>query len=330
MSQAVNLPSSTDNPIDVKAAVLQAEQQIRPYIRETLLEYSDAFSQISHSQVFLKLENLQLTGSFKIRGAINKLLSLTPEQRAQGIVAASSGNHGVAVAYGLKKFGIPGEIFVPETVASTKLEAIQRLGVTVRKYGDDAGLTESYARSYAAQNGKSYVAPYNDLQVLGGQGTIAVELVRQLNQIDAVFVPVGGGGLISGIAGYLKAVYPQVSIIGCSPQNSPVMAESVKAKRIVEMASQPTLSDGTAGGVEAGAITFELCQSWVDEFVLVSEAEICQAMRLFLETQHQLLEGAAGAAIAGFLKHRGFQNRNVAIIVCGANISLTTLKSILP
>ena len=319
-----------DLMLDLKTEILQAEQKIRSYIRETPLDYSLALSRSANCQVFFKLENLQLTSSFKVRGAMNKLLSLTPQQRERGVVTASSGNHGAAIAYGLGKLKIPGIIFVPENASKTKIEAIARFGGEVLMHGKDSVITENYARTYAEQNNKVYISPYNDLQVIGGQGTIAIELARQLEQIDAVFVPVGGGGLISGIAGYLKSVLPNVRVIGCLPENSPVMAESIKANRIIERESLPTLSDGTAGGVEQNAITFDFCRSFVDEFVLVSEAEIASAMKLFIETHHQLLEGAAGVAIAAFWQARTrFRDRNIVIIICGANISLETLKTIL-
>lgn len=316
--------------MNLPAEFTQAEERIRPYIRETPLDHALALSETGQSNVYLKLENLQYTGSFKLRGAMNKLLSLTPEERAQGIVTASSGNHGAATAYGLNRLGLPGQIFVPENASPVKVEMIRRLGAQVHPYGHDSGLTELYARDYAGQRGLVYISPYNDEQIIAGQGTIGVELARQLERIDAIFVTVGGGGLISGIAGYLKAVRPQTIVIGCLPENSPVMAESVKAGQIVEMESLPTLSDGSAGGIEPGAITFELCQKLVDEFVLVSEAEIKAAMRLILETQHLLIEGAAGVAVAAYLKiAERFRAQNVVIVLCGANISLEALKTVI-
>jgi threonine dehydratase len=167
--------------------------------------------------------------------------------------------------------------------------------------------------------------------VIAGQGTIAAELARQCSQIDAVFIAVGGGGLAAGVAGYLKAtVSPQVKIIGCLPENSPEMAVSVKAGRFIEMETKPTLSDGTAGGFEPGAITFDLCRELIDEYVLVSEQEIAVAMRQFMETHHMLIEGAAGVALAGYLKLKErFRRRNIVIIICGSNISLATLKMVL-
>lgn len=317
--------------LDIKAEVLAAQQRIRSYIRMTPLKYSSVFSQITGCNAFLKLENLQFTGSFKVRGAMNKLLTLTPSQQAKGVVTASSGNHGAATAFGLHKLNLSGIIFVPENASQTKVKKIEELGANIQFHGLDSGLTEGFARSYAERHDMTYISPYNDLQVIGGQGTIAIELMQQLPQadLDMVFVAVGGGGLISGIAGYLKSVKNKVKIIGCSPENSPVMAASVKAGNILDMVSLPTISDGTAGGVEAGALTFDICRTLVDDYVLVSEAEIHAAMRLFMESSHQIIEGAAGAAIAAFLKYKEhLQGKNVAVIICGANISSDVLKSI--
>ncbi len=316
--------------MNLPAESTQAEPRIRPHVRETPLELGLALSQRGESRVYLKLENLQPTGSFKLRGAMNKLLSLTPAQRARGIVAASSGNHGAAVAYGLSCLSLRGRIFVPEHASPTKVEMIRRLGAEVHLHGDDCSVTELYARAYADRHGLVYISPYNDEQIIAGQGTIGVELARQLDPIHAVFVTVGGGGLISGIAGYLKAVMPGVKIIGCLPEHSPVMVESIRAGRIVEMESLPTLSDGSAGGIEPGAITFALCQRLVDDYVLVSEEEIKAAMRLVIEDQHMLIEGAAGVAVAAYLKTiERFRTQNVVIVICGANIEFETLKSVL-
>jgi len=316
--------------IDIKQEVLRAAQRIRPYIRETPLEYSFHLSQLSGSHVFLKLENLQHTGSFKARGAMNKLLSLTPVQRAKGVVAASTGNHGAAVAFGMNKLAMRGIVFVPENASPTKLEAIRALGAEIQVHGKDSAITESYARRYAEENGQTYVSPYNDPAIIAGQGTIAEEISRQIDHVDAVFVSLGGGGMISGIAGFLKSIDARVRVIGCSPENSPVMIESIKANQIIEMESQPTLSDGTAGGIEPNAITFDLCRRLVDEYVKVSEDEIKAAMLLFMETQHQLIEGAGGVAIAAFLKRQEFfRGKNIVIVICGGNLSMETLRAIL-
>jgi threonine dehydratase len=316
--------------MNIHAEVTQAAKRIGSYIRETPLISSILLGDDQGGGVFLKLENLQHTGSFKVRGALNKLLTLTPEQRAQGIVTASSGNHGAAVAYGLRLLGTRGLIFVPEHASPAKVELIRRLGAEVRQHGADSVVAEDYARGYAERHGLIYISPYNDPQVVAGQGTIGAELARQLDRIDAVFVAVGGGGLIAGIAGYLKVARPGLTVVGCLPEASPVMAESVRAGRIVEMESGPTLSDGTAGGIEAGAITFDMCRALVDDYVLVDEEEIAAAIRTVIEAEHMLIEGAAGVAVAAYRKRQAdFRGKNVAIVLCGANISLQTLKSIL-
>lgn len=317
-------------PTHILQAILQAEQQIRPYIRKTPLEYSHHLSKSTSSQVYLKLENLQLTGSFKVRGAMNALLSLPGEQIARGVVTASSGNHGIAVAYGLNTLKINGTIFLPEDTSPAKIAAISNYGVDTRFWSTDCLETEMHARSYAEQNDMLYISPYNNLQVVGGQGTIGFEICQQIKQVDVVLVALGGGGMISGIAGYLKTVFPRAEVIGCSPVHSPVMAKSVQAGHILEMESLPTLSDGTAGGIEKDTITFPLCQGLVDDYILVSEEEIRKAMRSFIETHHMLIEGAAGVPLAALLKvPERFQGRTVVIVLCGANISLETLKSVI-
>ncbi len=316
--------------MNVLEKVLRAEERIRPHIRETILEFSPVLSELGRAKVYCKLENLQHTGSFKARGAMNKLLSLTEEQRARGVVTASTGNHGAAVAYSLHKLNASGLVFVPENADPSKVRAIEWLGAEVRHYGQDCAEAEVHAREYAAQKRMVYISPYNDPQVIGGQGTLGVELARQLEHIDAVYASLGGGGLVSGIAGYLKSVQPGVQIIGCSPENSQVMIQSVKAGRILDLLSLPTLSDGTAGGIEAGAITFDLCRALVDDYVTVTENEIKSNLRLFIEAHHILIEGAAAVAVASYLKTRErFVDKNVVIVICGANISLETLQKVL-
>ncbi len=317
-------------PKNIKKEVQLAEKRIRLHIRETILEHSLYLSQHGNANVYCKLENLQFTGSFKTRGAMNKVLSLTPEEQRHGVVSASTGNHGAAVAFSLNKLNTSGIIFVPEIASSNKVEAIERLGAEVRYFGQDCVEAEAHARKYASENQMTYISPYNDLQVAAGQGTIGIELARQLDTFNAVFVSLGGGGLISGIAGYLKSINPNVHIIGCSPENSQVMIQSVKAGKILDLPSLPTLSDGTAGGLEPGAITFELCQALVDDYITVTEDEIKESLRLFMQTHHMMIEGAAAVAIASYLKmFERFKGKNVVIIICGANISLEILKGIL-
>ena len=316
--------------MDIAAEVVAAKKAIGPYIRETYLEHSPFYSRMTGAQVHFKLENLQHTGSFKLRGAMSKLLSLTADEKRRGVVTASTGNHGAAFAYGLSKVKGTGLVFVPENASPTKVAAIERLGAEVRHFGNDSGETEAYARQYAAENQMTHLPPYNDIKVIGGQGTIGYELAKQLDRIDAAFVALGGGGMISGIAGYLKSVNPAVHIIGCSPENSQVMIQSVKAGRILDLPSLPTLSDGTAGGIEPGSITLEFCRDLVDDFITVTEDEIKDSLREFMQTQHMLIEGSAAVAVAACKKEAGrFPGQNVVVVICGGNISTETLKEIL-
>lgn len=283
----------------------------------------------SEHQVFLKLENLQHTGSFKLRGAMNKLLSLSTTEKEKGVVTASTGNHGAAVAYGLKTLGINGLVCVPTNASVAKINNIQRYGARIHQYGDDGVIAERYARDFALQNNMTYISPYNDPTVIAGQGSIGVELSQQLQSIDTIMIALGGGGLLSGIALYLKSLMPNLKVIACSPENSKVMMDSIRAGQILDLPSEPTLSDGTAGGVEENAITFDLCKNLIDDFVTVSEEEIKVAFRIFLETHHMLIEGAAAMVLACHEKIKDQLKGNVVLVMCGANISLETLKAVL-
>lgn len=319
---------------EIPNAVKRAEERIRPHIVETPLQYSPYFSRRTGANVYFKLESLQVTSSFKARGAMSKVLSLSKEELARGVVAASTGNHGAAVAYGLSRLGAKGIVFMPENASEAKVEAIRSLGAEVRFHTNDGGKAEEFARQYARERGLVFISPYNDPDVIAGQGTIGLELSRQLERIDFLFVTVGGGGLISGAAGFLKPARPPLKVIGCHPANDAAMYASVQAGKIVDFDAKPTISDGSAGNVEPGAITFELCRSLVDDWALVSEEEIYSAMRNYLAHEHQLLEGSAGVAIAAFLrqhaeKPESVTAKNVVIVICGARISLKTLKSIL-
>lgn len=315
---------------DVMREALKAENRIRPYIRETPIEFSPYLSQIYNSNVHLKLENIQITGSFKLRGAMNKFLSLAEEEKKRGIMTASTGNHGLAFAYATHLFGAQGTIILPENADPTKVEALKQYGPEISYFGDDCIKTERHARSLAEKQRLAYIPPYNDPQVIGGQATIGIELTRQLSKIDTVLAPVGGGGLIAGIAGYLKSVDNNIEIIGCQPKNSCVMSKSIEVGHILDIESLPTISDGSAGGIEEDSITFPICQNHVDNFILLTEQEIIDAILLIMKKHYLLIEGAAALSVAAFLKHKErFQGKNVVLILSGAKISLNTLKGIL-
>jgi threonine dehydratase len=278
------------------------------------------------AELLVKNEHLQHTGSFKVRGALAKLLAVGTAERARGVVAASSGNHGLGVAYALAAVGGRGTVFVPEGASPIKVAAIRHLGTEVVHRGRETGETEALARRYADGNGLVYVSPYNDLDVIAGQGSIGLELIDQAGELDAVVVSVGGGGLVAGIAATLKSRAPHVRVVGASPANDAAMAASVRAGHVVGIDPRPTISDGTAGGIEPGAVTLPLCTELVDEWVLVDELDIRAALRQFLDTQHQLIEGAAAVAVAAALRLApNLPGRRVAVVSCGANISAETL-----
>jgi len=315
---------------DLLNEVQAAAHRIGAHTRRTPVEPSAFLGAETGARVHLKLENLQRTGSFKIRGAMNVLLSLDADQRSRGVVTASTGNHGLGVATGAREIGCSALVFAPRTANASKLETLRAGGAEVRLVGDDCALAEAAAREHARESGRTYISPYNDPLVVAGQGTIGLELAADLESLDAVFVAVGGGGLVSGIGGYLAAAGREVEVIGCSPRNDASMQASLEAGRIVEVEALSTLSDGTAGAVEPGSITFPMCQEVVDEFALVSEEQIASSLRDVIAHHHSLIEGAAAVAVAGLRSMgRRFEGKDVAVVLCGANIDPATLRELL-
>ncbi len=305
----------------ITGLVEETYESIAGMIRTTPCRHFAKLSSKAGAEVYLKLENLQYSGSFKIRGVAAKVFLLDPGDEGKSFIAASTGNHGAAFSRVMHELGLKGELFLPRNVSPAKLKAIHESGLDYELLGDDIVETEVHARSYAREFGRVFIPPYNDMAVVAGQGTIAMELVAQLEGFDAVLVPVGGGGLISGIGGYLKELNPEVEIIGCQPVNSPVMAESIKAGGILDRDSLPTLSDGTAGGIEPEAVTFELCRKYVDDFILLEEGEIAEAMRFVYEYENMVIEGAAALSVAAVLKRREyFAGRRIVCLVTGSRI----------
>lgn len=315
--------------VDLAFEVARANVRLRPGVLTTPTVPAPWLTARAGGEVRLKLENVQATGSFKLRGATNALLQLPPSQRSPGVVAASSGNHGLGVAAAAAQLGVRATVFVPTTTAAANREAIGALGALVELYGDDCVDTEQHARRVAAATGRAYVSPYNDAAVIAGQGTVAVELLEQWPEVEVVYVALGGGGLIAGMAAFAKLARPGVEFVACSPAASPAMAECVRRGRIVDVPCGTTLSHSTAGGVEPGAITFPLCRDLVDRFVDVDEPAIARAVLDTLQHQHLLIEGAAGVAIAGCLADQERRGRRAAIVVCGGNLPLATLRELL-
>jgi len=314
----------------MRAVIEETLRRIAPHVCRTDCRHAPALSDEVGGDVHLKLENTQHSDSFKLRGVVNKILSLSEEDSKKLLVAASTGNHGAAFAHALNLFGLRGKLFMPKTSAVVKVENVRSTGVPFELVGEDCIEAEAHAAAFARSGGHVWISPYNDLEVVHGQGTVAVELMEQLGKIDAVLVPVGGGGLISGIACYLNAVDPSIEVIGCQPVNSCVMHESIKAGEILDIESLPTISDGTAGGIESGSVTFDLCRRHVDSFILLEEAEIVAAMRILHEKEGETIEGAAALSSAAVLKERQrFAGRRIALIISGGRVDEATMARVL-
>ncbi|WP_406051225.1 pyridoxal-phosphate dependent enzyme [Kribbella sp. NBC_00889] len=319
-------PAEAAERSELVAPKLREHLPLTPFVR------FGAFSDELGAEVLVKSEHLQRTGSFKARGSMAKILTLTDEQRQAGVVTASTGNHGLGVGNALATLGGHGIVYLPENASPSKVAALRRLGLELRAEGNDSGVLEPKARAYADEHGLTYVPPYNDPDIIAGQGTVAVEILEQLGgePLDAVVVAVGGGGLISGVASVLKKHLPGIRVYGASPVRDDAMAASVRAGEIIQVDAQATLSDGTAGSVEPGSITFELCRELVDDWVLVSEDAISAALRMVIDTEHQLIEGSAAMAFAATRARRTeLEGKRVAVVSCGGNISASTLVAAL-
>lgn len=303
--------------------IMAAHRAIRPQVPVTPLERSAVLSAALGCEVLLKAEHLQPSGAFKLRGATNRISTLSEAERRRGVTTASTGNHGMAVARAGALAGTAVRVHVAAGTARTKTDAILALGAELVVIDGPPIEAEASARRDAAASGRTYVPPYNDPDVMAGQGTVGVELMEQAPDLDAVFIAVGGGGLIGGAGTAIKRIRPQTRVVGVWAENSPVMLRALEAGAIVDVEESETLSDGTAGAVEAGSITFPVCQSVIDERVLVSETEIAQAMRRIAEAEHWIVEGAAGVALAGLVRQaEAWRGRKVAVVLCGRNIAL--------
>ena len=270
-------------------------------------------------EVRYKCEQVQVTGSFKVRGALNRSISLPTE--LNHIIAASTGNHGVACAYAAKVVGKRATIFMPGGTDEARIQRIAALGARVRVVGSDCVDAEVAARQAMDDGEGFYISPYNDLKVIAGQGTLGLELCTQWPAMTHLFIAVGGGGLIAGVASAIKHFLPHVKVIGCSPSNSNVMHASVKAGKILEWSGANTISKSTAGGLEEGTVTFQLCRDIVDDWIDVTEADIQDSMDCLLEQELLYVEGAAAVAEAAVTKYapRLPKDSKVVVVLCGAN-----------
>lgn len=317
--------------INLYQEIQDAAERITPHIHRTALYPSLELSAMNGGAVYLKLESEQYTGSFKARGALNKVLSLPAEEKAPGLITASTGNHGLGFANALSISGDRGEIYLPVHADESKVAALRNYDVELVFHGNSCLEAELKGKEVAGERGMVWVSPYNDWDVIAGQGTIGLEIIEDLPDVDAVLVCIGGGGLIGGVATAIKHARPEAEIIGCQPENAPEMVLSVQKGEVVIVDDPPeTLSDGSAGGLEVDSVTFDLCREIVDDYILVPEQEIADAVRWMVDVHHKIIEGSAGVALASFTNHtERFNGRKVAIVICGANITTEKLKALL-
>ena len=309
--------------------IKEAYHKIKGFVRKTPLIHSAYLSELCNNNVYLKLENLQLTNAFKIRGALNRMLQLSSEEKTRGIITASSGNHAQGIALAAKHLGITAKIVVPINISEVKLNKIKQYDVIIIQEGDFDEI-ETKARNLSVRENITYISPYNDINIITGQGTIALEIYKELENVNIIIVPIGGGGLISGIAFAAKSLNPNIKIIGVQTKGASTMYESWKAGKIVDIEEFNTIAEGLLGGLESDAITFEIIQKYVDEIVLVDEESVKKAISLLWKIEGQIVEGAGATVVAYILEEKKkLRNKNVVAVISGGNINNSLFKEIL-
>lgn len=307
--------------------VLEARERIKDICVNTKLIYSTEFSRESGNEVYIKPENLQITGAFKLRGALNKIGKLSDEQKQKGLIASSAGNHAQGVAYSASKLGIKATIVMPETTPLIKVQATRNYGVDVVLKGQVYDEAYEEAKRLEEENGYTFVHPFNDLDVMAGQGTIAVEIIEELRDVDAILVPIGGGGLISGIAVAAKGINPNIKVIGVQAEGANPMKLSFESGELTFVDKVDTIADGAAVK-KPGDITFEVIKQYVDEIVTVSDQELMEAVFILLE-KHKLVAEATGVMSLAALKRLNFKGKKVVSLISGGNIDVVTIASLL-
>ncbi|WP_138007054.1 threonine ammonia-lyase [Halalkalirubrum salinum] len=307
-----------------------ARDRIDAFVRHTPLEYSYTFSEWTDANVHLKLENFQRTGAFKIRGAMNRIETLTDEQRSAGVVTASAGNHAQGVALAATRAGVDSKIVMPEHAPISKVKATRRYGGEVVLFGADYDEAQAKAHEIEAEEGRTYVHAFDDEYVMAGQGTIGLEILEDCPDVETVIVPIGGGGLISGIATAIKAIEPEVRVIGVQAEGASSVAESLRKGEIHQIEAVDTVADGIATR-SIGQKPFEIIRERVDEVVTVSDAEIALALTVLLEREKALVEGAGAVALAALLSGAIDYEPDETIVpaLCGGNIDLNVLTTVL-
>ena len=310
--------------------IQDARKAIAPFIKYTPLVQSRFLTTFCGCPLFLKLENLQITSSFKPRGVFNKLLHLSVEEKNKGIITASAGNHGQAVAFAAQKLNYYARVVVPRTTPRVKIDGINKYGADLVLFGETYDEAERKAKELARKDDCAYISPYNDELIIAGHGTIGLEIIETLPNVDTVMVPLGGGGLISGISIAIKSNMPDVQVIGVQSKSSPVMYESLKAGKIVNFQRKATksIAEGLSGNV--GSITFEIVQKYVDRVVLAKEETLRHAVYLLWNYDKQVVEGSGAAAVAPVMENKPlFKDKIVVSVVTGGNIDSDLFESIL-
>ncbi|MDN5377704.1 MAG: threonine dehydratase [Sulfurospirillum sp.] len=310
--------------------VVQAKRRVSQIVNKTTFAYAPALSDEVGAQVFLKKENLQLTGAYKIRGAYNKIASISDEERAKGVIAASAGNHAQGVAYSAKEFGIKAIIVMPEATPLLKVTGTKALGAEVILHGDNYDEAYSYAITYAKENNLTFIHPFEDDAVIAGQGTVALEMLDDVNDLDVVVVPIGGGGLISGVASAIKQLDPKIRVIGVTAKGAPAMYNSFKKGSVVNSKSVRTIADGIAVR-DVSEKNLKTILECVDEIVQVDDEEIANAILYLLEKQKLIVEGGGAASVAAILheKFKYKKDAKIGAILSGGNIDVQMLSVII-